>query len=55
MHNRKFIVFIISVAAIMALSFFGKEGSSAIITLAGLYFGANVYNHKIYEDKKGAE
>lgn len=42
MHNRKVWMYIIAVAAIMVLSFFEKDGSSAIVTLTGLYFGANV-------------
>ena len=42
MKNRKFTVFVISVAAIMILNFFGKEGSSAITTLAIALFAANV-------------
>lgn len=42
MHNRKVWMYVIAVAAIMVLSFFEKDGSSAIVTLTGLYFGANV-------------
>lgn len=54
MRNRKFWVFIIAIIAIVFLNFFNKDGSSAITTLAGLYFGANIYNHKIYEENKDA-
>ena len=42
MHNRKFIVFVIAVAAIMVLNFFEKDGSSSITTLAIALFAANV-------------
>ena len=42
MKQRKVLLFIISLIAIMVLSFFEKDGSSAIVTLTGLYFGANV-------------
>lgn len=42
MHNRKVWLYLIAVAAILLLNFFEKDGSSAIVTLTGLYFGANV-------------
>lgn len=42
MRNRKVWLYIIAVAAIVLLNFFEKDGSSAIVTLTGLYFGANV-------------
>ena len=42
MRNRKVWLYIIAVAAILVLNFFEKDGSSAIVTLTGLYFGANV-------------
>lgn len=42
MKNRKVWLYIIAVGAIVLLSFFGKDGSTAIVTLTGLYFGANV-------------
>ena len=54
MHNRKFIVFVISVAAIMVLNFFGKDGSSSITTLAIALFAANVtqkFNNKKKEEE----
>ena len=56
MHNRKVWMYIIAVAAIMVLSFFEKDGSSAIVTLTGLYFGANVgakLTNKTGESKNG--
>ena len=39
------------------IAFLGLAGvdvsfAYAIVTAAGLYFGANVYNHKVYEDNK---
>lgn len=42
MKNRKVWLYLIAVGAIVLLSFFGKDGSTAIVTLTGLYFGANV-------------
>lgn len=42
MKNRKVWLYLIAVAAIILLNFFDKDGSSAIVTLTGLYFGANV-------------
>ena len=53
MKNRKVILYIIGVAAILLLSFCGKEGATAIVTLTGLYFGANV-SQKVFnkEDKE---
>lgn len=42
MHNRKVWLYLVAVAAIVLLNFFEKDGSSAIVTLTGLYFGANV-------------
>ena len=51
MHNRKFIVFVIAVAAIMVLNFFGKDGSSSITTLAIALFAANV-TQKFITNKK---
>lgn len=53
MKNRKVILYIIGVVAIVLLSFFGKDGATAIVTLTGLYFGANV-SQKVFnkEDKE---
>ena len=42
MKNRKFIVFLVAVLAIVLLNFFNKDGSSAITTLALGLFVANV-------------
>lgn len=41
MKNRKLILFLISLAAIIVLSIFGKE-TAAIITLYGVYCTGNV-------------
>lgn len=54
MHNRKFIVFVIAVAAIMILNFFDKDGSSSITTLAIALFAANV-TQKFNTNKKEEE
>lgn len=54
MHNRKFIVFVIAVAAIMVLNFFGKDGSSSITTLAIALFAANV-TQKFNTNNRGEE
>ena len=54
MHNRKFIVFVIAVAAIMILNFFEKDGSSSITTLAIALFAANV-TQKFNTNKKEEE
>lgn len=55
MHNRKFIAFVIAVAAIMILNFFEKDGSSSITTLAIALFAANVtqkFNTNNREEKQ---
>ena len=41
LKNRKFILFLISLAAVIVLSFFGKE-TAAIITLYGVYCTGNI-------------
>ena len=53
MHNRKFIVFVIAVAAIMVLNFFGKDGSCSITNLAIALFAAKVTQK--YNTKKTGE
>lgn len=53
MHNRKVWMYIIAIAAIIVLNFFEKDGSSAIVTLTGLYFGANVGAKLTYTNKTG--
>lgn len=55
MKQRKVVLFIISLAAIVLLNFFEKDGSSAIVTLTGLYFGANVGAKLTYTNKTGEE
>lgn len=39
--NRKFILFLVSLVAIVALSIFGKD-SASVVTLFGVYCAGNV-------------
>lgn len=39
--NRKFILFLVSLAAVVALSIFGKD-TAAVVTLYGVYACGNV-------------
>ena len=55
MKQRKVVLFIISLAAIVLLNFFEKDGSSAIVTLTGLYFGANVGAKLTNTNNRGEE
>lgn len=55
MKNRKVWLYLIAVAAIILLNFFDKDGSSAIVTLTGLYFGANVGAKLTYTNKTGEQ
>ena len=41
LKNRKFILFLISLAAVIVLSIFGKD-TAAIITLYGVYCTGNI-------------
>ena len=40
-RNRKFILFLVSLVAIVALSIFGKD-SASVVTLFGVYCAGNV-------------
>lgn len=55
MKNRKVWLYLIAVGAIVLLSFFGKDGSTAIVTLTGLYFGANVSQKYVKESNKNVD
>lgn len=53
MKNRKFIAFIIAIGAITLLSFFGKSGDGAIVTLTLGLFAANVVQKNEHFKQRG--